>query len=411
MTKICILTAAPDYFEDLGPACAAYRRLLGDDIAFRHWTDPGDLTGFGLVLPLLVWGYQRDCPRWFALLNQLEQQQIKIANPVSVLRWNSNKSYLLELEKAGIAIVPTLISAALTANDIAQAVQTFESDHLVVKPPISGGADGTYRLQNGDPLPESIAGKEMLIQPFQPAIAEEGEYSLFYFGGTFSHAILKRPAKGDFRVQEFLGGSESGADCPAGAQELAVQARQAAEQILGTETLLYARVDMLRDAEGRFRLMELELIEPSLFFEHAADGGAMFARAVEAQRCRANDKKTSKSVGLAGDGDEIHAIIGVEDEFGVKLDDDDAPNWHTAGDVFTSLRKVLPANEVDRPENWTRFARALCAETGVDPHSIGPKSPLLSETSFWRQIADLNAGLWIGILVAIVAVTLFAYLS
>ena len=276
------MTAAPDYFEDLGPARATYQRLLGDDISFRHWTNPGDLSDYDLVLPLLVWGYQRDCPRWFALLDQLEQQQIKLANPVSVLRWNSDKSYLLELEKAGIAIVPTLISAALTANDIAQAVQAFETDQLVVKPPISGGADGTYRLRNGEPLPEDIMGKKMLIQPFQPAIAEEGEYSLFYFAGIFSHAILKLPAKGDFRVQEFLGGSESGTDCPAGAQELAVQARQAAEQILGIETLLYARVDMLRDAMGDFRLMELELIEPSLFFEHATDQGAMFASAVEA---------------------------------------------------------------------------------------------------------------------------------
>ncbi|WP_417619404.1 ATP-grasp domain-containing protein [Parasphingorhabdus sp.] len=282
MTQICILTAAPDYFEDLGPARATYQRLLGDDIAFRHWTYPGDLAEYELVLPLLVWGYQRDSGQWFAFLDQLEEQQINLANPVSVLRWNSDKSYLLALEKAGIAIVPTVISEALSPDDIAEAAQKFATDQLVVKPPISGGADGTFRLGLGEPLPESIAGREMLIQPFQPAIAQEGEYSLFYFAGIFSHAILKRPAKGDFRVQEFLGGSESGTDCPAGAQELAEQARRAAEQTLGTETLLYARVDMLRDPEGQFRLMELELIEPSLFFDHAADQGALFASSVEA---------------------------------------------------------------------------------------------------------------------------------
>ena len=275
------MTAAPDYFEDLGPARDTYRRLFGDDIAFRHWTDPGDLAGFDLVLPLLVWGYQRDCPRWFALLDQLEQQQIKCANPVSVLRWNSDKSYLLALEQAGVAIVPTRITSALTPGDIASAAQVFATDQLVIKPPISGGADGTFRLNPGDPLPESIVGREMLIQPFQPAIAQEGEFSLFYFAGSYSHAILKRPAQGDFRVQEFLGGSESGTDCPAGAQDLAIQARQTAEQILGIETLLYARVDMLRDADGQFRLMELELIEPSLFFDHAADGGDLFASAIE----------------------------------------------------------------------------------------------------------------------------------
>ncbi|MEJ6595964.1 hypothetical protein [Parasphingorhabdus sp.] len=280
MPQICILTAAPDYFEDLSSARANYQRLLGDDIAFRHWTDPGVLAGYDLVLPLLVWGYQRNCARWFALLDRLEQQRIKIANPVSVLRWNSDKSYLLELEKAGVAVVPTLITEALTAKDIAEAAQTFGSDELVIKPPISGGADGTFRLQKDQPLPEEIAGKTMLIQPFQPAIEQEGEYSLFYFSGAYSHAIIKRPATGDFRVQEFLGGSESGTDCPPGAQGLAVQARQAAEQILGTGTLFYARVDMLRDPDGYFRLMELELIEPSLFFEHAADEGASFRQAV-----------------------------------------------------------------------------------------------------------------------------------
>jgi len=286
LPKICILTAAPDYFEDLAPARAAYQRLLGDDIAFRHWTDPGDLTAFDLVLPLLVWGYQRDCPRWFALLDRMERQQIKLANPVSVLRWNSDKSYLLALEKAGLAIVQTVISAVLTADDIAEAARKFATDQLVVKPPISGGADGTFRLRTGEPLPESIAGQPMLIQPFQPAIAQEGEYSLFYFAGTFSHAILKRPAQGDFRVQEFLGGSESGTDCPSGAQDLAVDARKAAEQILDTETLLYARIDMLRDVDGQFRLMELELIEPSLFFEHAADSGDLFATGVNAALTR-----------------------------------------------------------------------------------------------------------------------------
>ncbi|WP_246218778.1 ATP-grasp domain-containing protein [Parasphingorhabdus halotolerans] len=280
------MTAAPDYFEDSSPARANYRRLLGDDISFRHWTDPGDLTHFDLVLPLLVWGYQRDCPRWFALLNQLEQQQIKIANPVSVLRWNSDKSYLLALEQADVLVVPTMISAALTVKDLEQAEQKFGTDALVIKPPISGGADGTYRLKTGESLPEDMAGKTMLIQPFQPAIAQEGEYSLFYFDGHFSHAILKRPAKGDFRVQEFLGGSEARIDCPVGVQELAVQARRAAEQMLGVETLLYARVDMLRDPDGHFRLMELELIEPSLFFEHAADGGAMFAGTVQAKLCQ-----------------------------------------------------------------------------------------------------------------------------
>jgi hypothetical protein len=151
---------------------------------------------------------------------------------------------------------------------------------LVVKPPVSGGADGTYRLGPNDGMPARVANRRMMIQPFMPAIAAEGEYSLFYFGNAFSHAIIKRPAVGDFRVQDQFGGWEEAVEAPVAAQALARDALVATAEITRTGSLAYARVDMLRDGEGRFRLMELELIEPSLFLRFASDGGAMFAAAM-----------------------------------------------------------------------------------------------------------------------------------
>ena len=160
---------------------------------------------------------------------------------------------------------------------MADARVRFGVGPLIIKPAISGGAEGTYRLGPGDPVPDDVVGREMLIQPIMTAIVEEGEYSLFHFGGHFSHAILKRPAAGDFRVQEQFGGQEVTVNPPAAALALSHEALAAAPG-----PLLYARVDMVRDNSGTFRLMELELIEPSLFLNHAADGGAMFAAAVSA---------------------------------------------------------------------------------------------------------------------------------
>lgn len=278
--KIAILTPAPDYDENWSVPAADYRRLLGDDVGFRDWTNPGDLSGFDLILPLIAWGYNRDCTAWFALLDRMDTENLPIANPAKILRWNTDKAYLTQLAAEGVATVPTIIRESLNDVALANAREILESPRLVVKPPISGGADGTFLIGPSDPLPTEVVGKRMLIQPYLPAISEDGEYSLFYFGGNYSHAISKHPAKGDFRVQEQFGGVEHAINSPADAKALAVAALAATERLHDCASITYARVDMVRDGAGMFRLMELELIEPSLFLRFAPDKGAMFAEAV-----------------------------------------------------------------------------------------------------------------------------------
>jgi glutathione synthase/RimK-type ligase-like ATP-grasp enzyme len=281
MPKIAILTPAPDYYEDWSIPAADYRRLLGEDVTFREWTNPGDLSDFDLILPLIAWGYQRDCPAWFALLDRMEAENLPVANPAKLLRWNTDKAYLAELAEAGVATVPTIIRESLNDAALANGREIFGSPRLVVKPPISGGADGTFLIGPSDPLPAELLGQRMLIQPFLPAIAEDGEYSLFYFGGQYSHAISKHPAEGDFRVQEQFGGVERAIDAPVDAKELAELTLAATERLHNNAPITYARVDMVRDGDGVFRLMELELIEPSLFLGFAGDTGAMFAAAIK----------------------------------------------------------------------------------------------------------------------------------
>lgn len=279
-SRIAFLAPVPEYEEDWSHIKADYARLFGADTAFIDWTKADGLADFDLVTPLLAWGYPRDSRRWFDLLDQLERDGIAICNPVSILRWNSDKAYLAELDAAGIATVPTRVNEALNAAALDEARLAFGTDILVIKPPISGGADGTFKMALNDLMPASVAGHRMMIQPYLPSIAAEGEYSLFYFGGTFSHAIIKRPAVGDFRVQDQFGGYEEAVEAPETARSLARCALDATAELTATGILAYARVDMLRDEEGIFRLMELELIEPSLFLRFASDGGAAFADAL-----------------------------------------------------------------------------------------------------------------------------------
>jgi glutathione synthase/RimK-type ligase-like ATP-grasp enzyme len=276
--RVAILVPAPDYEENWRPAFARKATALaaaGLAVEQRVWTDPGDLAGFDLILPLFAWGYQRDVAVWYALLDRLAG--LPVVNPVPVLRWNSDKAYLAELGAKGVAVVPTVEVAALDDASLAQARAALGAEEVVVKPAVSGGADGTHRVAPGAPIPTDGLGQRRLVQPLMPGILADGEYSLFFFGGAFSHAIVKRPASGDFRVQEQFGGRETGWEASEAARLLAAAALAAAPA-----PPVYARVDMVGDAAGVLHIMELELIEPSLFLHHAGDRGAAFGQAVYA---------------------------------------------------------------------------------------------------------------------------------
>ena len=250
-------------------------RSAGIEVSARPWTAPGDLAPFDAVLPLVVWGYHERYGEWLALLDRLERERRRCINPIPVLRWNSDKSYLAELDARGIATVHTIAVDALDEHGLREARDRFGCKQLVVKPPVSASAAGTFLLGPGEPVPEEAAGRRMLVQPFMASIASHGEYSLMLFGGEFSHAIVKTPRAGDFRVQPHLGGTERPCPPPAGAEALARAALAAAPA-----KAVYARVDMVTDDDGQFRIMELELIEPALWLQHAPDGGADFSSAV-----------------------------------------------------------------------------------------------------------------------------------
>lgn len=275
--ELCLLTPEAEY--DVGraewmPQAALLEHLFdarGVKVSLLPWTTDADLSGYALAIPLMAWGYHRDIVRWHSQLDRWAGHGARLVNPLPVLRWNADKAYLLDFEQQGVAIVPSRIAAALSEDDLAAARAGFDAERLVVKPVSSASSHNTFLLGPDDPLPTEVAGAQMLIQPMMEAIEREGEYSLFYLGGRFSHAIVKRPRAGEFRCQSQFGGRHNMTDAPAAARALGDAALAAA----GPD-IAYARTDLIGDGKGGYALMEIELIEPYLYLDQAPDGGAAF---------------------------------------------------------------------------------------------------------------------------------------
>ena len=276
--RLAVLVPGPGYDEPWACAFdveADALRAAGCTVDALAWTEVDEVAGYDLVLPLVAWGYHLDYARWLALLDRAEAERWPMINPPALLRWNSDKAYLAELAERGVSTVPTLAVEACCDADLEEARHRFGSDWLVIKPPVSASASGTHRLGPHDDLPDESRRKPMILQPLIEEIARTGEFSLMLFDGDLSHAVVKRPKSGDFRVQPHHGGVTLPCTPPTGAERLARQALAAAPA-----NATYARVDIVPDDEGTLRIMELELIEPALFLDHAPDGGARFTRSI-----------------------------------------------------------------------------------------------------------------------------------
>jgi glutathione synthase/RimK-type ligase-like ATP-grasp enzyme len=220
------------------------------DMALDESLDRADAT-----LALFAWGYHTQVDRWLDLLNRWPGERL-LLNPPVLLAWNTRKTYLAELAAKGIAIVPSLFGNA-DADSIAAAFDHFGVDILVVKPQISAGSYHTSRVTRGERIEALPAA---IIQPFVASVGDEGEWSIFFIGGAFSHAARKVAKAGEFRVQPQFGGIFTPLDPPHEALAIA-QAVLAALP----HAPLYVRIDLLRLADGTLALIEVEAIEPDLY--------------------------------------------------------------------------------------------------------------------------------------------------
>jgi len=283
--KLAVLTPAPEYRAEWRWAYdveAAALEAGGMTVEALAWNAGRDLAGYHLILPLVAWGYHQQVAQWHSWLDQAEAARLPIANPVPLLRWNSDKAYLAELCAAGVPTVPSMMIDVLDERSLAEARTQF-GDELVIKPLVSASAYGTHRLGPNDPVPEAVRGWRMLAQPWLRSITDSGEWSAIYFDGRFSHAVAKVPRAGEFRVQPEHGGNISRCDLPADAREVAAAALAQAPT-----PSTYARVDLVRGNDGGLEVIELELIEPALWLEHAPDPSA-FPAAVRSAAERARE--------------------------------------------------------------------------------------------------------------------------
>jgi len=246
---------------------------------------------FDAVIIRSPWDYQDDASAFTSVLEEIESSSAVLQNSLATVHWNIDKIYLKSLAKNNISIVPTLWQKNFSSNDLADFFIHFNCEQLVIKPRISANADNTFWLKKGtaaqftNKLEAIFSQSEFMVQPFMSSVIDEGEFSLFYFDGQYSHAILKTPKADDFRVQEEHGGRLK-AIIPETSLFAEADNTLAAITKLTGEMPLYARVDFVRNCDvaisgtnREFALMEAELIEPSLYFNMDGNSAQRFANA------------------------------------------------------------------------------------------------------------------------------------
>ena len=245
------------------------------------WNRPGvDWRRYELVIIRSTWDYQHHADKFLDVLERIENSGARLENSSDIVRWNMQKSYLRDLAAKGVEIVPTFWREGLAPGELIPLFEELRSDQAVIKPMMSGTAQGAWRLDRervrtlAPEIEAYFADRALMLQPFERGIVEEGEFSMMYFNGAHSHSILKVPKRGDFRVQE-----EHGSEIiPVAPEPALLAAGNAAIAAIG-EKLLYARADLVRSAET-FRVMELELVEPALYLRTDLAAPDRFAEAV-----------------------------------------------------------------------------------------------------------------------------------
>jgi glutathione synthase/RimK-type ligase-like ATP-grasp enzyme len=260
--EVALVTCADERYQEPEVHVAADAlRAAGVSTDVVSWDEDRDWGAYGLVVVRTPWDYfdrVNDFLDWAA---RVERESV-LVNPADVLRWNSHKGYLAEFTAKSVPTVPTRLVPG-PSTDVADQIREMPWEEIVVKPAIDGGARHAWRGLRDDPSLSRVAERltdhgDVVVQPFVPTIVD-GERSLVFLGGRFSHAVRKVPKAGDYRSQRHLGGREVDHEPDSAELQVALAAMAAAPG-----RLTYARVDLV-DWEGAPVLIELEVIEPDLF--------------------------------------------------------------------------------------------------------------------------------------------------
>ena len=282
MRRICFVTCRT--WPDISDSDRLVQRALearGATVEARAWNAPGaDWDGFDAIVLRSNWDYHFEPDAFLGWLDRLERARARVWNPPALVRWNLTKAYLLDLARAGVPTVATVILEDESRAGLEAVMAARGWSRVVMKPVISASAHDT-RLVSAATMDEAVAAlrsgairRPVLVQPFVEEIQSRGEWSLVFIETEMTHAVLKRPAAGEFRVQPRLGGTVETPEPPARVRAVA----RAALAALPVPPL-YARIDGVEAAAG-FQIMEVEVNEPGLFFPHAPAAAVRFAEAL-----------------------------------------------------------------------------------------------------------------------------------
>ncbi len=283
MPRVCAYLTMDDMSDFVSDAdlSVAPMNALGWDVQMVPWKASTDWNAFDLVYICTPWDYPDDVDDFLRVLEDVERSRAKLVNSLELVRWNLEKTYLRELESRGAAIVPSLWYPRFDQFNLDDAFVRHGCDSLVAKPVVGANAADTFVLERAvdappmDTLASTFADRAFFVQPFIESVQSEGEYSVFFIGGRYSHAILKVPESGDFRTQEEHGAEILSIEPPDGLEGTASEIVAMVEP-----QPVYVRADFVRGAEGGFLLMELELIEPSLYLRMHDGAAEQFAAAL-----------------------------------------------------------------------------------------------------------------------------------
>jgi hypothetical protein len=280
--RIAFVTSSvkPDFAVNDIPV-VDWLKAAGTEVQPLPWdVDTTEWNSFDLVVLRSCWNYHYHPKKFIQWIDRMDEQKVKMFNPLKIARWNLHKGYLKDLEKKGVLLPETIWLGKGEKAELSAIMREKYWEKAVVKPAISATAFNTFLVSQSEADQQQkkfeslLVQADTLVQKFMTEVQEHGEWSLIFFDKKFSHAVIKQPAEKDFRVQHDFGGSATPTKPPA-------LVLSQAEKILALvdEPLLYARVDGVV-SENKFLLMELELIEPMLFLEKENGSAKTFAKAM-----------------------------------------------------------------------------------------------------------------------------------
>jgi len=277
VAEVALVTCADERYQEPEVHVAADAlRAAGVSADVVSWDEDRDWGAYELVVVRTPWDYFDRVTQFLDWAARVERET-SLVNPADVLRWNSHKGYLAEFTAKSVPTVPTRLVPG-PSTDVADQIREVPWEEIVVKPAVDGGARHAWRGLRDDPSLSRVAERltehgDVVVQPFVPAIVD-GERSLVFLGGRFSHAVRKVPKTGDYRSQRHLGGREVDHEPDSAELQVALAAMAAAPG-----RLTYARVDLV-EWEGAPVLIELEVIEPDLFLRDVPERVDRFVEVV-----------------------------------------------------------------------------------------------------------------------------------